>query len=113
MLGTTAVLRINPALRSIMSVSIESDVAEGSRVDLFAVCSLTVGLLALASMIGLGSGVPAAFAVGAGHVALSRDRGHLQRGRGLAMAGLILGYGVSIWALALIVGDLFTVAYPA
>ncbi|MBB3326344.1 hypothetical protein FHX39_001288 [Friedmanniella antarctica] len=29
------------------------------------------------------------------------------------MAGLILGYGVSIWALALIVGDLFTVAYPA
>lgn len=112
MLDTTAGLRIDPALGSIMSTSVESSVAEQSRVDLFAICSLAVGLLAFASMIGLGSGVPAAFAVGAGHVALSRDQGRPRRGRRLAVAGLILGYGVSIWALALIVGDLFTLAYP-
>ncbi|WP_354174007.1 DUF4190 domain-containing protein [Arthrobacter sp. UYEF36] len=44
-------------------------------------------------------GVLAVFAVGAGHVALHQIRLRGERGRGLAIAALVVGYGIATLAL--------------
>lgn len=78
----------------------------------WAVVSLVFGLagpvvLGLAAMIIFGEPWPiligAVTAVVAGHLGLSQLRGNAHQGRGLAMAGLVLGYGLLafyglIWA---------------
>lgn len=93
-----------------MTTTAESTITDRSVND-FAVCALAAGILALVSMIGLGTPVPSAFAVGAGHVALHQLEQRGGQGRRIALTGLIIGYAVAAWGLALTLSylpDLFT-----
>jgi hypothetical protein len=72
-----------------------------SRINLLAVVSVVAALLAVAGMLGLGTTVLAVFAVGAGHVALHQIQERGDRGRAVALVGLVVGYCVGIWGLML------------
>jgi len=50
-------------------------------------------------MFGPGLAGTAAFAVGAGHVAMYQIRHRGERGRVPALVGLIIGYAMATWAL--------------
>jgi hypothetical protein len=76
--------------------------------DLLAVLSLSLALTALLGFVGTGTSVLAVFAVGAGHVALQRIVRTGARGRGLALAALVIGYSIAVWALLLLVGWVVT-----
>ena len=73
-----------------MATTVESATTD-RRVNNFAVLSVAAGVLALASTIGLGTPVPSAFAVGAGHVALHQLEKRGGQGRPIALTGLIIG----------------------
>jgi hypothetical protein len=77
-------------------------------VDLLAVVSLLLALMALIGFVGTGTSVMAVFAVGAGHVALQRILRSGARGRYLALAALVIGYSIAVWALLLLVGFVVT-----
>ena len=70
-------------------------------VNRLAVVSVIAAVLAVAGMFGLGIGAASAFAVGAGHVSLYQIRRSGDRGRTVALAGLIFGYAVAVWSFAL------------
>jgi hypothetical protein len=77
-------------------------------VDLLAVSSLLLALMALLGFVGTGTSVLAVFAVGSGHVALQRTIRSGARGRYLALAALVIGYSIGVWALLLLVGWVVT-----
>ena len=56
--------------------------------------------VAAAGLFLAGLGVVAVFAVGAGHVALNQIQQRGERGRGLAVASLSIGYAIAAFALA-------------
>ena len=75
---------------------------------------LAIGSLALAALAAIGTGVAgmavlAVFAVGAGHVSLNQIKTRGERGRGLALAALAIGYGIA--ALALVSTVYFATVY--
>ncbi len=54
--------------------------------------------LAFAGIWIFGLGVLATFAVGAGHISLNQIKLKHQKGRGLALTALVIGYGIAAWA---------------
>ncbi|MFF2344935.1 DUF4190 domain-containing protein [Pseudarthrobacter sp. NPDC058119] len=64
-----------------------------------AIAAIVLAVIAAAGLWVLGVAVLAVFAVGAGHVALNQIQLTPQRGRGLAIAALVVGYGIATVAL--------------
>lgn len=69
------------------------------RLNKLAVAALVFAVLAAAGTFLLGFAVLAVFAVGAGHVSLNQIKLRGERGRGLAIAALVIGYGLATLAL--------------
>jgi len=67
-------------------------------VNKLAIVALALGGLAFVGIWVFGLGVLATFAVGAGHVSLNQIKLKHQKGRGLALAALAIGYGIATWA---------------
>ncbi|MCB5283234.1 MULTISPECIES: DUF4190 domain-containing protein [unclassified Arthrobacter] len=63
------------------------------------VAAIIFAVIAAAGVWFFGSAVVAVFAVGAGHMALSQIRLKGERGRGLAIGALAIGYGIGTFAL--------------
>lgn len=68
------------------------------RLNKLAVTAVILAAVAAAGFF-LSMAVLAAFAVGAGHVALNQIRQSGEKGRGLALAALGIGYPIAIWGL--------------
>lgn len=69
------------------------------RLNKLAVAAIIFAVIAASGFWVFGVAVLAVFAVGAGHVALSQIPPRGERGRGLAIAALIIGYGIATLAL--------------
>lgn len=69
-----------------------------------AVAAIIFAVIAASGFWVFGVAVLAVFAVGAGHVALNQIPLRGERGRGLAIAALSIGYGVATLALINILG---------
>lgn len=82
-------------------MSVRQDLATGTRgrSNFLPVVSVLAGVVALAAVFGFGSPVLAVFAGGSGHVAQERIRKRAERGRVLAVIGLVVGYTVGVWGL--------------
>lgn len=63
------------------------------------VAAIILALIAASGVWIFGTAVVAVFAVGCGHMALSQVRSKGERGRGLAIAALAIGYGIATFAL--------------
>jgi len=64
-----------------------------------AVVAVIFAVIAASGLWVFGVAVLAVFAVGAGHVALNQIPLRSERGRGLAIAALAIGYGIATLAL--------------
>ncbi|WP_211882719.1 DUF4190 domain-containing protein [Pseudarthrobacter albicanus] len=71
----------------------------GTRYNRLAILSLGFAVLATIGTVFLGVAVIAVFAVGAGHVSLNQIRLRRERGRGLAVTALAIGYAIAVFAL--------------
>jgi xanthine/uracil permease len=69
------------------------------RLNRLAVVAIVLAVIAAAGLWVFGAAVLAVFAVGTGHMALNQIGLKLERGRGLAIAALIIGYGIGTLAL--------------
>lgn len=69
------------------------------RLNKLAVAALIFAVIAASGFLVAGVAVFAVFAVGAGHVALNQILLRGGRGRGLAIAALVVGYGIATLAL--------------
>ena len=69
------------------------------RLNKLAVAAVLLAVMAALGFWALGVAVLAVFAVGAGHVALNQIPLRGERGRGLAIAALAVGYGIATLAL--------------
>jgi hypothetical protein len=69
------------------------------RLNKLAVAALVLAAIAASGLWAFGVAVLAVFAVGAGHVSLNQIKLRGERGRGLAMAALAIGYAIGILAL--------------
>lgn len=78
----------------------ELQMRQGTRFNRLAVASLALAALAVIGTAGAGVAVLAVFAVGAGHASLNQIRMRGERGRGLALTALVIGYGLASLALA-------------
>ncbi len=74
------------------------------RLNKLSVAALIFALIAACGLWVFGVAVLAVFAVGAGHVALNQIPLKGERGRGLAIAALAIGYGIATLALINILG---------
>ena len=72
---------------------------QSTRYNRLAIASLALAALAAIGTVVAGMTVLAVFAVGAGHVSLNQIKTRHERGRGLALAALVIGYGVAALAL--------------
>lgn len=81
----------------------------GTRYNRLAFASLALAVLAVIGTAVAGVAVLAVFAVGAGHVSLHQIEVRGERGRGLALTALVIGYGVA--ALALVSTIYFATAF--
>ena len=70
-----------------------------TRYNRLAILSLFFAVLAAAGTVFMGVAVIAVFAVGAGHVSLNQIRRRGERGRGLAVTALAIGYAIAAFAL--------------
>jgi uncharacterized protein DUF4190 len=77
---------------------------ERRQVSAWAVAALTLGVLAVV-LIPFGKGGAGLFAVFCGHAALSEVKHKDRTGRGIAAAGLVLGYFALAWVLIQVVTD--------
>lgn len=66
---------------------------------MLAIAAFALAIIAFSGIWFFGVGILATFAVGAGHVSLNQIKQSNQRGRSIAVLGLVLGYGVAIFAL--------------
>ncbi|WP_425256399.1 MULTISPECIES: DUF4190 domain-containing protein [unclassified Pseudarthrobacter] len=64
-----------------------------------AIASIVLAVIAASGFWVFGVAVLAVFAVGAGHVALNQIHLRDERGKGLAIAALAVGYGIATLAL--------------
>lgn len=69
-----------------------------------AIAAIVFAVIAASGFWVFGVAVLAVFAVGAGHVALSQIQLRHERGKGLAIAALAVGYGIATLALINTVG---------
>jgi hypothetical protein len=69
------------------------------RLNKLAVAAIIFAVIAASGFWVFGVAVLAVFAVGAGHVALNQIPLRGERGRGLAIAALVIGYGIATLAL--------------
>ena len=69
------------------------------RLNRLAVLAVIFAVIAASGLWLFGVAVLAVFAVGAGHVALNQIPLRSERGRGLAIAALAIGYGIATLAL--------------
>jgi hypothetical protein len=69
------------------------------RLNKMSVAAIILALIAASGLLVFGVAVLAVFAVGAGHVALNQIPLRSERGRGLAIAALAIGYGIATLAL--------------
>jgi hypothetical protein len=72
---------------------------QGTRYNRLAIASLALAGLAAIGTILASVGVIAVFAVGAGHVSLNQIKVGGERGRGLAVTALVIGYAIAVVAL--------------
>lgn len=68
-------------------------------INRLAVVSLVLAAVAVTGMLLSSVGVIAVFAVGAGHVAINQINVRDERGKGLALAALAIGYAIAALAL--------------
>lgn len=73
--------------------------AKTGRLNKLAVAAIVLAAIAAAGLWVFGVAVLAVFAVGAGHVSLNQIQSSGERGRGLAIAALVIGYGIGALAL--------------
>jgi len=64
-----------------------------------AIVAAAMAVLAIVGLFFAGMAVIAIFVVGAGHVALNQIQQRGERGRGFAIAALVVGYGIGILSL--------------
>lgn len=69
------------------------------RTNVLAIVAVALAGIAFAGIWFFGLGILATFAVGAGHVSLNQIKRKNERGRSMAIAALVLGYGLATWAL--------------
>lgn len=74
------------------------------RLNKFAAAAIIFAGIAASGFWVFGVAVLAVFAVGAGHVALNQIPLRGERGRGLAIAALVIGYGIAAVALITTLG---------
>ncbi|MDQ0819864.1 putative membrane protein [Arthrobacter sp. V4I6] len=72
---------------------------QGTRYNRLAIASLVLAGVAMLGNVLVGAGVLAVFAVGAGHVSLAQIQRRGERGRGLAISALAIGYAIALLAL--------------
>jgi hypothetical protein len=72
---------------------------QGTRYNRLAIASLALAGLAAIGTILASVGVIAVFAVDAGHVSLNQIKVGGERGRGLAVTALVIGYAIAVVAL--------------
>ncbi|MBC9954265.1 DUF4190 domain-containing protein [Leucobacter sp. cx-42] len=79
------------------------------RLNTMALISLILGIVGLFVF-----GIPAVVAVVLGHIALSQIKKRGERGRGLAIAGLVTGYvSIVLWAILLVLGLILGIGFLA
>lgn len=88
-----------PKLGEVMSVQSTQNESTAKPINLLAIGGLVMAAVAAAGLFLAGLGVVAVFAVGAGHVALNQIKQRGERGRGLALAALYIGYAIATFAL--------------
>lgn len=64
------------------------------------IAAIIFAVIAASGFFVFGAAVIAVFAVGAGHVALNQIRTRTERGRGMAITALAVGYSIAALALA-------------
>ena len=69
------------------------------RINMLTIVAVVLAGIAFAGIWFFGLGILATFAVGAGHVSLNQIKRKNERGRSMAIAALVLGYGLATWAL--------------
>ncbi|MFJ5956017.1 hypothetical protein ACIQC5_08650 [Paenarthrobacter sp. NPDC092416] len=79
-------------------------------INRLAIVAVSMAAVALAALFLSGMAVIAVFVVGAGHVALNQIQQGTERGRGLALAALAVGYGIAVFALVSAIIYAFTLA---
>jgi hypothetical protein len=79
---------------------------ERRQVSAWAVAALVLGVLAVV-LIPFGKGGAGLFAVFCGHAGLSEAKHKGRTGRGIAIAGLVLGYFALAWLLITVTADNF------
>jgi hypothetical protein len=73
--------------------------AKTGRLNKLAVAAIVLAAIAASGLWVFGVAVLAVFAVGAGHVSLHQIHSRGERGRGLAIAALVIGYAIATLAL--------------
>jgi hypothetical protein len=73
--------------------------AKTGRINKLAVAAIVIAAIAASGLWVFGVAVLAVFAVGAGHVSLHQIQLRGERGRGLAIAALVIGYATATLAL--------------
>ncbi|WP_416429818.1 DUF4190 domain-containing protein [Paenarthrobacter nicotinovorans] len=69
------------------------------QINVLTIAAVALAGLAFAGILFSGLRILATFAVGAGHVSLNQIKRRNERGRSMAIAALVLGYGLATWAL--------------
>ncbi|WP_247042223.1 DUF4190 domain-containing protein [Arthrobacter rhizosphaerae] len=82
-----------------MSIQSTQNRTPVKRINRLAVGSLLLAAVAAGGMLLSSVGVIAVFAVGAGHVAINQINLRDERGKGLALAALVIGYAIATFAL--------------
>lgn len=79
-------------------------------INRLALVAVAMAAVALAALFLSGMAVIAVFVVGAGHVALTQIQQGTERGRGLAITALAIGYAIASFALVSAIIYAFTLA---
>jgi NO-binding membrane sensor protein with MHYT domain len=80
-------------------VQAESTEASAQPINRQALVAAAMAVLAIVGLFFAGMAVIAVFVVGAGHVALNQIQQRGERGRGFAIAALVVGYGIGLLSL--------------
>lgn len=85
-------------------------IRRSTRYNRMAIAALVLAAIAAAGTFLLGMSVVAVFTVGAGHMALNQIGRRREKGRGLAVAALAVGYSIAVVGL---LSGVWFVAGPA
>jgi multisubunit Na+/H+ antiporter MnhC subunit len=77
----------------------EQQTRQGTHYNRLAIASLALATLTVIGTAIASVAVLAVFAVGTGHASLSQIKERGERGRGLALTALVIGYGIAALAL--------------